>query len=137
MVVVGGWAILSDARRGDWGLASGAVLRLKEALLKRLDLDRPEEASPWITPEMPFLMDAVRAMLPFLDGSALPRKQQAQLENMLRRRTAGRLPAKSEDSETGRVAFSWPQAGTAPAPGACRAAAPRPSPRLLEATLPS
>ena len=103
MVVVGGWAILSDARRGDWGLASAAVLRLKEALLKRLDLDRPEEASPWITPEMPFLMDAVRAMLPFLDGSALPRKQQAQLENLLRRRTAGRLPAASEDNESGRV----------------------------------
>ena len=73
MVVVGGWAILQDCKRGDWSISSTAVGRLKDALLKRLNLDRPDIAAAWIKPELPFLVDAIRHMLPFLNGTAVPK----------------------------------------------------------------
>ena len=72
MVVIGGWSILQDCARGDWFISSAAVGRLKDALLLRLNLDQPEMAAAWIKPELPFLLDAIRRMIPFIDGSAVP-----------------------------------------------------------------
>ena len=73
MVVIHGWQILQDCTRGDWSISSAAVGRLKDALLLRLNLDRPEIAAAWIKPEIPFLLDAIRHMLPFLEGTNIPK----------------------------------------------------------------
>jgi hypothetical protein len=72
MVVIGGWSILQDCARGDWSVSSAAVGRLKDAILLRLNLDRADMAAAWIKPELPFLILAIRRMIPFIDGSAIP-----------------------------------------------------------------
>ena len=85
MVVVGGWKILQDCSRGDWSISSTAVGQLKDALLKRLNLDRPDIAAAWIKPELPFLMDAIKHMIPFLNGSNVPTNPHSTNNNTTRR----------------------------------------------------